>query len=163
MKDKRTQSEKLFQNTIQRKPLQELDLMPENNISNSSIALVEDPIKINLMTSQSAASTITYNTPFVVSNNIQRNYGQNNYNCSAGGTSEVVNDSYFVSNNKVVKYPFQVIQLLQNKFTLDDETTTEQHCSDTTNDDSATITHEGDSTSTTITNELYCKGSYKVM
>ncbi|QCE00605.1 hypothetical protein DEO72_LG7g1895 [Vigna unguiculata] len=102
--NKRTQSENLFQNTIQRKPLQELNLnlqnnknnlqninsifqttvVPENNISNSSIALVEDPIKINLMTSQSAASTITYNTPCVVSNNIQRNYGQNNYNCSAG-------------------------------------------------------------------------------
>jgi len=38
--------------------------VPENNISNSSSALVEDPIQINLMTSQSAASTITYNTPF---------------------------------------------------------------------------------------------------
>ncbi|QCD85649.1 hypothetical protein DEO72_LG3g169 [Vigna unguiculata] len=140
-----------------RQQLLYFNAVPENNISNSSIALVEDPIQINLMTSQFAASTITYNTLFVVSNNIQRNYGQNNYNCNAGGTSEVVNDSYFVSNNKVVKYHFQVIQSLQNRFTLDDETTTEQHCSDTTNDDSSTITHEGDSTSTTITNELYCK------
>jgi len=38
--------------------------MPENNISNSFIALVEDPIQINLMTSQSTVSTVTYNTPF---------------------------------------------------------------------------------------------------
>jgi len=29
-----------------------------------------------------------------------------------GGRSEVVNDSHFVSKNKVVKYPFQVIQSL---------------------------------------------------
>ena len=37
--------------------------MSGNNISNYSTTLVEDPIQINLMTSQSAASTITYNTP----------------------------------------------------------------------------------------------------
>ncbi|QCD86557.1 hypothetical protein DEO72_LG3g1080 [Vigna unguiculata] len=173
----RSESEKLVHNTIQRKPLQELHLnlqnnnnfhnitsrfqstiVSENNISNSSTTLVEDPIEINLMTSQFAASTITYNTPCVVSNNIDRNYGQNNYNCSAGATSAVQNHSYSVSNNKVVKYPFQVIQSLQNRFNLDDETTTEQHCLDTTNDDSTRTTYEGDSTSTTITNELYCKG-----
>ena len=62
-----------------------------------------------------------------------------------GGRSEVVNDSHFVSKNKVVKYPFQVIQSLQNRFNLDDETTTEQHCLDTTNDDSATIRDDGNS------------------
>ena len=62
---------------------------------------------------------------------------------SIGGTSEVVNDSYSVSKNKVVKYPFEFIQSLQNRFGLDDETATKKNGSDTTNDSSSTITHEG--------------------
>jgi len=44
-----------------------------------------------------------------------------------------------------VKYPFQVIQSLQNRFNLDDETTRQHNNSDTTNDDSATITDDGNS------------------
>jgi len=62
-----------------------------------------------------------------------------------GGRSEVVNDSHSVSKNKVVKYPFQVIQSLQNRFNLDDETTTQHNSLDTTNDDSATIRDDGNS------------------
>ncbi|QCE02670.1 hypothetical protein DEO72_LG8g685 [Vigna unguiculata] len=97
------------------------------------------------MTSQSATSTITYHSPFAFNNNSQRNYGQNNYNCSAGGRSEVVNESHSVSKNKVVKYPFQVIQSLQNRFNLDNETTRQHNYSDNTNDDSATIRDDGNS------------------
>jgi len=48
-----------------------------------------------------------------------------------------------VFKNKVVQYPFEVIQSLQNRFYLDDETATEQNCSDTNNDSSSTITPEG--------------------
>ena len=44
-----------------------------------------------------------------------------------------------------MKYPFQVIQSLQNRFNLDDETTRQHNNSDTTNDDSATITDDGNS------------------
>jgi len=62
-----------------------------------------------------------------------------------GGRSEVVNESHSVSKNKVVKYPFQVIQSLQNRFNLDDETTRQHNYSDTTNDDSTTIRDDGNS------------------
>ncbi|QCE14909.1 hypothetical protein DEO72_LG11g1915 [Vigna unguiculata] len=114
--NKRSESDKLVHNSIQRKPLQELHL-------------IEDPIQINLMTSQSAASTITYNTP-----------------CAIAFTEVMY---------KIITIVVQVPHL---EFNLHDETTTEQHCSDTRNDDSTRTTYEGDSTSTTITNELYCKG-----
>jgi len=57
----------------------------------------------------------------------------------------VVSASYSVSKNKVVKYPFQVIQSLQNRFSLDDETVTERNGSTTTNHSLATITNEGNS------------------
>jgi len=62
-----------------------------------------------------------------------------------GGRSKVVNHSHSVSKNKVVKYPFQVIQSLQNRFNLDDKKTTHHNCSDTTNDDSTTIRDDGNS------------------
>ena len=62
-----------------------------------------------------------------------------------GWRSDVVTGSHSVSKNKVVKYPFQVIQSLQNRFNLDDETTRQHNNSDTTNDDSATITDDGNS------------------
>ncbi|QCD92786.1 hypothetical protein DEO72_LG5g855 [Vigna unguiculata] len=98
--------------------------VPENNISSSCSIVFHNQSKNNLINSQSPASTVTYNSSF----------------CD---TSEVVNDSYFVSKNKVVQYPFEVIQSLQNRFYLDDETATEQNCSDTNNDSSSTITPEG--------------------
>ena len=62
-----------------------------------------------------------------------------------GWRSDVVTGSHSVSKNKAVKYPFQVIQSLQNRFNLDDETTRQHNNSDTTNDDSATITDDGNS------------------
>jgi len=40
---------------------------------------------------------------------------------------------------------FQVIQSLQNRFSVDDETPTERNGSNTTNHSSATITDEGSS------------------
>ncbi|QCD99784.1 hypothetical protein DEO72_LG7g1070 [Vigna unguiculata] len=132
--NKATVSQRSFQKNIDKNPLQQLDIITVNNFSSCSSTLVEQQI-----TSQSATSTLTYHNPF-------------------GGRSEVVNDSHSVSKNKVVKYPFEVIQSLQNRFNLDDETTTQHASSDTTNDDSATIRDDEHTTSTTTTNELYCKG-----
>ncbi|QCD86746.1 hypothetical protein DEO72_LG3g1272 [Vigna unguiculata] len=121
--NKPTVSQRSFQKNIDRNPLQQLDINVDNNnnlhnmnsifhrqivtvnkFSSFSSTLVEQQI-----TSQSATSTLTYHSPFAFNNNSQRNYGQNNYNSSAGGRSEVVNESHSVSKNKVVKYPFQVI------------------------------------------------------
>jgi len=41
-----------------------LNAVLENNISSSSSTLVQDQIQKYLMTSQSAASTVTYNSSF---------------------------------------------------------------------------------------------------
>ena len=62
-----------------------------------------------------------------------------------GWRSDVVTGSHSVSKNKAVKYPFQVIQSLQNRFNLDDEPRRQHNYSDTTNDDSATIRDDGNS------------------
>ncbi|QCE03858.1 hypothetical protein DEO72_LG8g1887 [Vigna unguiculata] len=57
---KTTQSEKFLKNAIQRKPLQQLDLMPENNISSSCSTVFHNQSKNNLITSQSPTSTVAH-------------------------------------------------------------------------------------------------------